>query len=216
MKQFLCIGFFFSLIILFSNLNAQIKRSEGVDFRVKINISPYVEYSQIKQQPGFLAGMGGAMVVDDRILIGLYGTKKINRTYIEYEMEHNPSLDANYQHFGFWLGGSFGLGLKKRKGRYIKRKTRLFIDLKAGGGSVWMDNEQGVKSTCRDYFYTVTPGIAFTRPVSRTVDFDIGFNYYQVLKINKLDGYLKNEDFSGPGGYIGLRFNLFTQPKFKK
>lgn len=211
MKKLLFIFFVF-IFIYPSGLFAQIKRTEGIDFRLKMNISPYMKYTSMADKPGLLAGVGAAMVFEEKVLLGVYAEKKVNRVYTTYEQDPNRKLDLNYQHFGFWIGSAIGLGLRYSNGRYIKRKTKLFYEVKAGGGAFWMDNEDQEKVSCRDYFYTINPSIGFTRPIEDYIEFDIGFNYCQVFRVGKLGEYVSNSDFSGIGGFIGFRFSLFTAP----
>ncbi len=212
MKKNFLIFFVFIFIYHSSGLVAQVKRTEGMDFRLKMNIAPYMKFTPMADKPGLLAGIGAAIVFEEKVLLGVYAEKKVNRVYTKYEQDPNLKLDINYQHFGFWIGSAVSLGLRYSNGRYIKRKTKLFYDVKVGGGTFWMDNDNKEKVSCRDYFYCINPNIGFTRPIEDHIEFDIGFNYCQVFRVGKLGEYVSNSDFSGIGGFIGFRFSLFTAP----
>lgn len=212
---------FSTLIIFSSSIFAQLNGGRQVRPRINISASPYVEYIKAAGKMNFASGMNIISTINDKFYYGFYVTKKIQRNYINYG-DANGELDFSHQHYGITVGRYFGLGSYRSKGgRYLRRETKLSGSLKIGHAVFWTVNKEKEKVSNREYFYLIQPSVAGVRPLGGYISVALGITYPLAIRIDQPEWEpmnISNKQFSGPGAYFSVQFNLFhagkTKPSF--
>ncbi len=208
MKQ---VGLIVILLIFSSFIYAQdIPRDPAVKWRqqtarINLSIIPQVEYVNIAGKMDFNISLSGIMTFNNKFFIGGFISKKPMKSFNDYA---GIMYDVSYQQLGLYLGQNISLGLYRTEGgHYVRRKTKIIYSFKLGGGAAWLVNEGNVKSSGRDYFYMAQANLGVTRPISKFINLELGGFYIYNYGISLSN--LTSNDFSGPGAYLAIKFNLF-------
>ena len=137
-KLFLLLFFFLFYAATYSQSKDQV--NPGRPSFVNVNILPFVEYSKIGSEPGFLGGIAITASFNNKFFVGPYIQQKINKT--DNSIENIENFNSRFQQFGLWGGGYVSLGAYQSKGRYVKRKTQFVYSLQLGGGRVALLEEK--------------------------------------------------------------------------
>ncbi|MEN8121235.1 MAG: hypothetical protein ABFS35_12850 [Bacteroidota bacterium] len=206
--------FVFIILSIFSTfIFAQnVIHNPGIKWRqqqVRINLSliPQVEFVKIAGVMDFNISLSGVMTFNNKFFIGGYASKMPMRTYKDYA---GINYAVSYQQLGIHAGQNVNLGLYRTKGgHYVRRKTKFIYSLKLGGAAIWLVNKNKEQASSRDYSYMAQANLGVTRPLGKFINLEVGGLYVAALTIDQLGAYFDYNDFSGPGAYIALKFNLF-------
>ena len=204
--------FFITILLLFSlSIFAQIDKRKQVSPRINVSLVPHVEFIKVAGNMNLAAGVSVITTINNLVYYGFYLTKKLQKDYIDFG-EDGGKLDFNTQRYGVVVGGYVPLGIYRgTDGRYMKRKTVLTCSANFGHSVFWTNNEGGEKVSAREYFYTLQPSIGATRQVGKYIFVEAGVRYPIALRIDPEweAKNITNNEFTGPGVYLSLRFNLF-------
>jgi len=197
------------LMISFSAVS-QSEKWKQKNARINFAVTPQVEYVKIAGKYSPTLSLSGSITFNNTYFFGGYLTKKMMTNYNNYEILPTTDLDANFQQGGIEFLYAKKLGLYRTKGgHYVYPKLRIVFGARLGVGLVWLDDVNKVRYTESDYFGYVQPMAGVSYPVSDFITMHAGACFTTTIKIQKLDAYVDNKDFMGPGVYLGAKFTLF-------
>ena len=197
------------LMISFSAFS-QNEKWKQKNARINFALTPQFEYVKIAGKYSPTASFSGSISFNNTYFIGGYLTKKIITNYNNYEILPTTDLDANFQQGGMEFLYAKKLGLYRTKGgHYVYPKLRIVFGARLGVGLVWLDDINKTRYTESDYFGYIQPMAGVSYPVSDFITLRAGATFTTTVKIQKLDAYVNNKDFMGPGVYLGAKFTVF-------
>ena len=199
----------FMILLVATTIIAQ-PRWRQKNARVNFTITPQAEFMKVAGTFSPILSVNASIAFNETWYTGVYGSKKIVPMLTEFEEAPGVKFDANFQHVGAELQYAMKLGLRRTKGgHYVPTKMKVLYSLRVGGGLVWLDNENGKRVSESDYFYYAQPMVGINYPLNDFFILHAGAYYSVLLKINKLDYFLENNDFMGPGAFVGVKVKLF-------
>lgn len=201
MKYFLCVV---SLVIFCAFSNAQdstyVDDDYNTVFSEDVNITgfggPLLNFSRVTDNFAFFMGGGGAILFNDNLYFGGYGSGMTNRIEIDSAVYSGNFI--GFANGGLWAGYVFN-------GNKVIHPS---FSLMLGWGSVTIANEFGYIKEL-DPVYVITPGLGFEINVSDFLRIDAGINYRYVTGINELS--FEDEEFSDFGAHITLKIGWFKE-----
>lgn len=170
---------------------------DNKDLRISGMGGPFMQFTSVAGEFGFMMGGGGAVLLDD-FFFGGYGLGLTNP--IPDYVNDNPSDQLSLGHGGFWLGYSlFG-----NKPVHVAFSTLL------GWGEFGISQgEQGAYPYIRDNIFTLAPTVELEANLTRylRIGAGISYNLYTMVDEN-IHGYTGG-DLSSMAGFLSFKFGWF-------
>jgi len=189
----------FALAILGSlNLNGQINPMDKL-FKDKprdltLYINPTFQYSQIALQRCKIVGLGGGVIINKKISLGVEYNSPLN----------NITLPVSYG--AGKLKMAWG-GLHFEYTLWPLQKVHLSFPLSAGLGQMKITGNTGGTATGSPNFIYAEPGLMIEANIWRYAKLDIGTSYRYTGAISYDN--LTEEDIKGFAAVISLKFGMF-------
>ena len=198
-------------ILLFSQAAiGQSEKWKQKNARINFAITPQAEYVKTAGVFSPNASLSAAISFNSTYFLGGYLTKKVMRNYTVYDYSPGTDLDADFQHGGLEFLYAMKFGLYRTKGgHYVHPKIKILFGARLGVGMVWLDDINKTRFTRTDYFGYLQPMVGVAYPLNDFITVQGGFCGTSVVKIQVLDRYVGNMDFTMAGAYLGFRFNIF-------
>jgi hypothetical protein len=198
------------ILLLTSTLIFAQPRWRQKNARVNFAITPQAEFMKVAGIYSPVASLNASIVFNDTWYAGIYVSKKPIPLPTEYDLAPGVKLDPNFQHIGGELMYALKLGLKRTKGgHYVPRRMRVTFGLRIGGGSIWLDDENGEKVSPQDYFYYAQPAVGALWPINDFLKVNAGVFFGASYSVDKLNPLVEDSDFITPGGFVSLKISLF-------
>jgi hypothetical protein len=198
-----------SVLIAFS-VSGQPDRWKQKNARINFVVSPQFEFVKIAGSFSPAASLSGSIVFNSTYSVGGYLTKKVISNYNTFPILPGTDLDANFQHGGLEFIYFMKLGLYRTKGgHYVYPKLKVAFGSRLGAGMIWFDDIDKNRYTPTDYFGYIEPMVGVSYPLTDFITVHGGACFTTAVKIQKLDAYIENKDFTGPGVFLAFKFSLY-------
>jgi hypothetical protein len=167
-------------------------------------------WTQIDDQDAFLGGLGGGIIINHAISVGIAGYGIMNSQNLQYS-KIKDTLDVN-------IYGGYG-GLKLEYRLYPLKKINVAFPVLIGAGGIaystynrdsWHNsnrNKDGSNTYAWDSFFVIEPGIALGINLQKWMRVDIGTSYRYAPGIDLPN---TNDDFlNGFNANMSLKFGSF-------
>lgn len=170
------------------------------DIRVGGFGGPLVSIGSVNGKTAVYAGGGGAMIINNGFYFGGYGYGLTNNFETVADTAKGSKGDVEFGHGGLWGGYTF-------MGRKVVHPT---ISLKAGWGSLNIDDMAAFQEYLRDEFFVLTPALEIEFNLWPWMKIAAGANYQWVNGLS--NAYYSNDDFSQFMGSMTFKFGYFGEP----
>ena len=169
---------------------------DSKDLRISGLGGPFMQFTSVAGDFGFMMGGGGAVLLDD-FFFGGYGLGLTNA--IPDYVNHNPSDQLTLGHGGFWLG----YALKGNKPIHVTFSSMI------GWGEFGIMQGDGTYPYLRDNIFVMVPTVELEANLTRyfRIGAGISYNIYTMVDEN-MHGYT-NSDISAPAGFLSFKFGWF-------
>ena len=169
---------------------------DNQDLRISGMGGPFMQFTSVAGEFGFMMGGGGAVLLDD-FFFGGYGLGLSNA--IPDYVNDNPSDQLTLGHGGFWLGYS----LKGYKPIHMTFSTMI------GWGEFGIMQSDGTYPYLRDNIFLLAPTVELEANLTRyfRIGAGISYNLYTMVDEN-MHGYTSG-DISAPAGFLSFKFGWF-------
>lgn len=170
---------------------------DNKDLRISGMGGPFMQFTSLAGEFGFMMGGGGAVLLND-FFFGGYGLGLTN-AIPDYVNDH-PSDQLSLGHGGFWLGYSlFG----------NKPVHASFSALLGWGEFGITQGEQGAYPYIRDNIFMLTPSVELEANLTRYFRIGAGISYNICTMVDaNLHGY-QGGDLSSVAGFLSFKFGWF-------
>ena len=170
---------------------------DNKDLRISGMGGPFMQFTSVAGEFGFMMGGGGAVLLDD-FFFGGYGLGLTNP--IPDYVNDNPSDQLSLGHGGFWLGYS----LLGNKPVHVAFSTLL------GWGEFGISKgEQGAYPYIRDNIFTLAPTVELEANLTRYLRIGAGISYNLSTMVDEnIHGYT-GKDLSSVAGFLSFKFGWF-------
>ncbi len=157
-----------------------------------------LHYSTVDGDARMQVGAGGALLVNGRYTVGVYGmlmVPTIERTVFDPRITSSDSmlLDIGFNHGGLWAGYAVN----------PKNKLQVGINSLFGIGAFRAPEVNG-----RDRVYVLSPFLSVQYSATSWMRLELQGGYRAVLSENDLDLF-RNTDQGAPFGGLALKFGVF-------
>lgn len=193
---------FFLGIILTLGLTAfaQEKEYQTIFDNQELRISgmggPFMQFTGVAGEFGFLMGGGGAVMLND-FFFGGYGLGLTNA--IPDHVNGNPTDRLYLGHGGFWMGYTL----------FGDRPIHFCVSSMIGWGEFGIMQYAEYYPFVRDNIFVLAPTVEVELNLTRYFRIGVGASYNLITMVNEdLHGY-KSGDLSSPGGFLSFKFGWF-------
>jgi hypothetical protein len=194
-----------SIIILFvlalgTVANAQEREYQTLldnkDLRISGMGGPFMQFTTVAGEFGFMMGGGAAVLLDD-FFFGGYGLGLTNA--IPDYVNDNPSDQLTLGHGGFWLGYSL----------YGNKPVHVAFSTMLGWGEFGISQSDDYEPYLRDNIFVVAPTVELEANLTRyfRIGAGVAYNFYTMVDEN-MHGY-SNGDLSSLAGFLSFKFGWF-------
>ena len=194
--------FIFTLLILTVSISVFSQEREyrtildNQDLRISGMGGPFMQFTSVAGEFGFMMGGGGAVLLDD-FFFGGYGLGLTNA--IPDYVNDIPSDQLTLGHGGFWLG----YALKGNKPVHVTFSTML------GWGELGITQSTGTYPYLRDKLFVMAPTVELEANLTRYFRIGAGVSYNIFTMVDEgMHGYT-NGDISAPAGFLSFKFGWF-------
>lgn len=169
---------------------------DNKDLRISGMGGPFMQFTTVAGEFGFMMGGGGAVLLDD-FFFGAYGLGLTNA--IPDYVNDNPSDRLTLGHGGFWLGYSlFG-----EKPLHVAFSTML------GWGEFGISRDDFSYPYLRDNIFVIGPTVELEANLTRYFRIGAGVSYNIYTMVDEsMHGYT-NGDLSSLAGFLSFKFGWF-------
>lgn len=169
---------------------------DNQDLRISGMGGPFMQFTAVAGEFGFMMGGGGAVLLDD-FFFGGYGLGLTNA--IPDYVNGNPSDKLTLGHGGFWLG----YALKGNKPIHATFSTMI------GWGEFGIMQSGGTYPYLRDNIFLLAPTLEIEANLTRYFRIGAGVSYNLYTMVDEgMHGYT-NGDLSAPAGFLSFKFGWF-------
>ena len=194
--------FIFTLLILTVSISVFSQEREyrtildNQDLRISGMGGPFMQFTSVAGEFGFMMGGGGAVLLDD-FFFGGYGLGLTNA--IPDYVRDNPDDHITLGHGGFWLGYAL----------YGNKPIHLTFSSLIGWGEFGISQSYGTYPYLRDQIFVLAPTVELEVNLTRyfRIGAGIAYNIYTMVDEN-MHGYT-NGDISSLSGFLSFKFGWF-------
>ena len=169
---------------------------DNQDLRISGMGGPFMQFTSVAGEFGFMMGGGGAVLLDD-FFFGGYGLGLTNA--IPDYVNDNPSDQLTLGHGGFWLGYSLN-GYKP---------VHVTFSSLIGWGEFGITQGEGSYPYLRDKIFMVAPTVELEANLTRYFRIGVGVSYNLYAMVDEtMHGYTSG-DLSSPAGFLSIKFGWF-------
>ena len=169
---------------------------DNKDLRISGMGGPFMQFTTVAGEFGFMMGGGAAILLDD-FFFGGYGLGLTNA--IPDYVNDNPSDQLTLGHGGFWLGYSL----------YGNKSVHVAFSTMLGWGEFGISQGGDYEPYLRDNIFVVAPTVELEANLTRylRVGAGLAYNVYTMVDGN-MHGY-SNGDLSSLAGFLSFKFGWF-------
>jgi len=169
---------------------------DNQDLRISGMGGPFMQFTTVAGEFGFMMGGGGAVLLDN-FFFGGYGLGLTNA--IPDYVNDIPADHITLGHGGFWLG----YALHGNKPIHVTFSSLI------GWGEFGISQEYGTYPYLRDQVFVMAPTVELEANLTRyfRIGAGISYNIYTMVDEN-LHGYT-NGDISSLAGFLSFKFGWF-------
>ena len=169
---------------------------DNKDLRISGMGGPFMQFTSVAGDFGFMMGGGGAVLLDD-FFFGGYGLGLTNA--IPDYVNDNPSDQLSLGHGGFWLGYSL----------FGNKPLHAAFSAMLGWGEFGITQGEGAYPYIRDNIFMVAPTIELEANLTRyfRIGAGVSYNLYTMVDDN-IHGYTSG-DLSSVAGFLSFKFGWF-------
>ena len=157
---------------------------------------PFMQFTSVAGEFGFMMGGGGAVLLDD-FFIGGYGLGLA--TSIPDYVNQNSNDRLSLGHGGFWLGYAL----------FGEKPIHVTFSTLIGWGEFGIMEYEGYYPYVRDKVFVLAPTIEAELNLTRYFRIGVGASYNLYTMVDsQMHGY-KGSDLSAPGGFLSFKFGWF-------
>lgn len=169
---------------------------DNQDVRISGMGGPFMQFTSVAGDFGFMMGGGGAVLIDD-FFFGGYGLGLTNA--IPDYVNDNPSDRLTLGHGGFWLGYSL----------FGQKPIHLAFSTMLGWGEFGIMQYEEYYPYITDKLFVISPTVELEFNLTRYFRIGAGATYNIYTGIDEsMHGYT-NSDLSAPGGFLSFKFGWF-------
>jgi hypothetical protein len=169
---------------------------DNQDLRISGMAGPFMQFTSVAGDFGFMMGGGGAVLLND-FFFGGYGLGLTNA--IPDYVNDNPSNQLTLGHGGFWLGYAL----------FGNKPIHLTFSSMIGWGEFGITQFDDYEPYIRDNIFIVAPTLEVEANLTRyfRIGAGVSYNLYTMVD-NNLHGYT-NGDLSSVAGFLSFKFGWF-------
>lgn len=169
---------------------------DNQDLRISGMGGPFMQFTTVAGDFGFMMGGGGAVLLDD-FFFGGYGLGLTNA--IPDYVNDNPSDQLTLGHGGFWLGYSL----------FGSKPIHLAFSSLLGWGEFGLTQSMDYEPYLRDNIFVVAPTVELEANLTRyfRIGAGVSYNIYTMVDQN-MHGYTGG-DLSSVAGFLSFKFGWF-------
>jgi hypothetical protein len=167
---------------------------DNQDLRISGLGGPFMQFTSVAGEFGFMMGGGAAVLLDD-FFVGGYGSGLTNA--IPYNDPNRPDDQLTLGHGGFWLGYSL----------YGNKPLHVAFSTMIGWGEFGITQSDGYYPYLRDNIFVVAPTVELEANLTRYFRIGAGLSY-NIYTMVDIDGYT-NGDLSALAGFLSIKFGWF-------
>jgi len=192
------------LIFLFLSVGATVFSQEreyrtlldNKDLRISGMGGPFMQFTTVAGEFGFMMGGGGAVLLDD-FFFGGYGLGLTNA--IPDYVNDNPSDQLTLGHGGFWIGYSL----------YGEKPLHAALSTLLGWGEFGITQSGDFEPYLRDNIFVVAPTLELEANLTRYFRIGAGVSYNIYTMVDEtMHGYTGG-DLSSVAGFLSFKFGWF-------
>ncbi len=169
---------------------------DNKDLRISGLGGPFMQFTSVAGEFGFMMGGGGAVLLDN-FFVGGYGLGLTNA--IPDYVNDNPADRLTLGHGGFWLGYSL----------YGNKPVHVAFSTMIGWGEFGITQSNGSYPYLRDNIFVVAPTVELEANLTRyfRIGAGVSYNFYAMMD-ESMHGYT-NSDISALAGFLSFKFGWF-------
>jgi hypothetical protein len=169
---------------------------DNQDLRISGLGGPFMQFTSVAGDFGFMMGGGGAVLLND-FFFGGYGLGLTNA--IPDYVNDNPSNQLTLGHGGFWLGYAL----------FGNKPIHLTFSSMIGWGEFGITQYDDYEPYIRDNIFIVAPTVELEANLTRyfRIGAGVSYNVYTMVDEN-LHGYTGG-DLSSVAGFLSFKFGWF-------
>ena len=169
---------------------------DNQDLRISGMGGPFMQFTSVAGEFGFMMGGGGAVLLDD-FFFGGYGLGLTNA--IPDYVNDNPSDQLTLGHGGFWLGYSL----------YGNKPIHVAFSTMIGWGEFGLTQSDEYYPYLRDNIFVLAPTLELEANLTRYFRIGAGVSYNIFTMVDEnMHGYT-NSDLSALAGFLSFKFGWF-------
>lgn len=169
---------------------------DNKDLRISGMGGPFMQFTSVAGEFGFMMGGGGAVLLDD-FFFGGYGLGLTNA--IPDYVNDNPSDQLTLGHGGFWIGYSL----------YGNKPVHASFSTLLGWGEFGISQSWDYDPYLRDNIFVVAPTVEVEANLTRYFRIGAGFSYNVYAMVDEnMHGYTGG-DLSSVAGFLSFKFGWF-------
>jgi hypothetical protein len=169
---------------------------DNKDLRISGMGGPFMQFTSVAGEFGFMMGGGGAVLLDD-FFFGGYGLGLTNA--IPDYVNDNPSDQLSLGHGGFWLGYSL----------FGNKPVHAAFSTMLGWGEFGITQGDGDYPYIRDNIFMVAPTVELEANLTRYFRIGAGVSYNIYTMVDEgMHGYTGG-DLSSVAGFLSFKFGWF-------
>lgn len=169
---------------------------DNQDLRISGLGGPFMQFTTVAGEFGFMMGGGGAVLLDN-FFVGGYGLGLTNA--IPDYVNDNPGDQLTLGHGGFWLGYSL----------YGNKPIHVAFSTMIGWGEFGITQSDEYYPYLRDNIFVLAPTVELEANVTRYFRIGAGVSYNIFTMVDEsMHGYT-NSDLSAVAGFLSFKFGWF-------
>jgi len=169
---------------------------DNQDLRISGLGGPFMQFTTVAGEFGFMMGGGGAVLLDN-FFVGGYGLGLTNA--IPDYINDNPGDQLTLGHGGFWLGYSL----------FGNKPIHVAFSTMIGWGEFGITQSDGYYPYLRDNIFVLAPTVELEANLTRYFRIGAGVSYNIFTMVDEsMHGYT-NSDLSALGGFLSFKFGWF-------
>ena len=169
---------------------------DNQDLRISGLGGPFMQFTSVAGDFGFMMGAGGAVLLND-FFFGGYGLGLTNA--IPDYVNDNPSNKLTLGHGGFWLGYAL----------FGNKPIHVTFSSMIGWGEFGITQFDVYAPYIRDNIFIMAPTVELEANLTRyfRIGAGVSYNFYTMVDEN-MHGYT-NGDLSSVAGFLSFKFGWF-------
>lgn len=169
---------------------------DNQDLRISGLGGPFMQFTTVAGEFGFMMGGGGAVLLDN-FFVGGYGLGLSNA--IPDYINDNPGDQLTLGHGGFWLGYSL----------FGNKPIHVAFSTMIGWGEFGITQSDAYYPYLRDNIFVLAPTVELEANLTRYFRIGAGVSYNIFTMVDEsMHGYT-NSDLSALGGFLSFKFGWF-------